>query len=106
MDKQPETALRASIKKWEDIVAGIEVDKGASNCALCKLYISDGCAGCPVAIATGKKYCHGTPYYVWHEAAGPWYYVTPKSRPHAEAMLAFLRSLLPGEDNASDTMSE
>ena len=32
MSKEAETALRGSIEKWEEIVAGTGVDDGTHNC--------------------------------------------------------------------------
>lgn len=67
---KPETrhALRLSIKKWEEIVAGTGVDLGALNCALCKRFNTgpnlcmDGGEYCPVAIDAQAIGCQNTPY--------------------------------------------
>ena len=43
--EETKEALEGSIKKWELIVAGEELDRGTINCPLCKLfpYCDDGC---------------------------------------------------------------
>ena len=57
-------ALEGSIRKWQGIVAGTEVDKGAQNCALCQMFLlrRKSCKGCPVSAATGHSGCRQTPY--------------------------------------------
>ena len=57
--------LEESIKKWEDIVAGKDKDKGQLNCALCKKYMDTGCEGCVVSQDTTKRYCYDTPFRAW-----------------------------------------
>lgn len=61
------TALEGSIAKWENILAGKELDEGSYNCPLCQHYCHYSIAGnwcqlCPVAIATGDSGCNGSPY--------------------------------------------
>lgn len=63
MKKKTRRALEGAIDKWEDIVAGKEIDEGTHNCPLCKLFLkNDDCTKCPVVLATGKENCIGTPY--------------------------------------------
>lgn len=58
--------LEESIKKWEDIVAGKDGDKGQINCSLCQKYMHRyGCKGCVVHQDTKKSYCYGTPFREW-----------------------------------------
>lgn len=106
MDFETLTALKGSILKWEKIVAGTGFDRGEDNCPLCELF--PYCTDCPVALHTGKVGCCGTAYadwlchtYVAHANDVSYF------RPHkgfekeaqeiAQAMLDFLRSLLPSD---------
>jgi hypothetical protein len=68
-------AIRASIAKWKTIVKyltehpnTIIVDGGRHTCALCFLYWSDDCKGCPVHLYTGQRGCATTPYEDYFEA--------------------------------------
>lgn len=65
MQKETLKALKGSIKKWEDVIAGRIADKGPRNCALCQLFIARGCKDCPIAERTGHKYCYDTPHESW-----------------------------------------
>lgn len=69
MDARTLKALKGSIKKWEGIVAGTEVDRANHNCPLCQQFWDDGrCTKCPVRKATGVPVCEDTPYQDWLEA--------------------------------------
>lgn len=63
--KEKTEAIQRSIQKWDDIAERGGEDKGTGNCALCKLYWGKNCVGCPVAEATGKIHCVGSPYDAW-----------------------------------------
>jgi len=100
-------ALKGSIRKWEDIIAGTGVDQGVYNCALCSLFYwaKKHCVFCPVFIETGKQYCYESPYADWVAHQRDWHHV-PINKYHiiclachrlAKAELAFLKSLLPKE---------
>lgn len=74
MDEKTLAALKGSIKKWEDIVAGVGADNGPDNCPLClefhEDYREDGdkdkcCVGCPVMKRTGFDSCQESPYQIW-----------------------------------------
>jgi hypothetical protein len=69
MDKRTREALEGSIQKWQNIAAGVGVDKAHVNCPLClEFRLFDGrvkCLGCPVAKRTGLNACCGTPYESW-----------------------------------------
>lgn len=114
-------ALRESIAHWErmrDDPLGCEDKTGATQCALCKLYLFEPggdffrrpsekqCEGCPIRKATGLQWCNGTPY---EEAAEAFWkmralvedgYCDPDeldTRPFAEkaqAMIEFMEGLL------------
>jgi hypothetical protein len=65
-------AILKSISKWKSIQKGNKSDKGASNCALCKLFNTDEnyykaneCIDCPVYLYTGFSYCENTPHEDW-----------------------------------------
>lgn len=66
MNHTTETALRASIDHWEDVVRDpVGAKIGPGECALCRLFnspLGSGCDGCPVAKETGEKFCEGTPF--------------------------------------------
>jgi hypothetical protein len=116
MDRKTLTALLGSIKKWEDIIAGLRIDQGGSNCALCAAFPDAECRGCPVAKKTGQDQCNGTPYDEWRLALGQGrdlkgtdlyngvgYNLTPEMKKAAEAERDFLISLLPaGVTHARD----
>ena len=97
MDERTLMALRGSIEKWEGIVAGEVDDDGADNCPLCELFrgnVGDECLGCPVEDKSGERFCHYTPYDYWIVTCrdtGD----TPEAVKAAQAMLDYLKSLLP-----------
>lgn len=96
-------ALKGSIKKWENIITGVGVDLGPTNCALCRQFnVYDerqdtvDCTGCPVFDHTGQHGCHGTPYDEWSDHD----FIRvrddlPESLRIAKDELKFLKSLLP-----------
>ena len=65
MDKKTKEALEASIIKWRNIADGTQVDIGAQNCDLCKLFFKYKCVGCPVFLKTAHSDCISTPFYEW-----------------------------------------
>ena len=89
-------ALRGSIRKWEHIKAGTEVDLGASNCPLCRLFHKHFnetricCHGCPVMKRTGLPQCRSTPYVNYINTCNP-----AEEKRYASKELVFLKSLLP-----------
>ena len=105
MLKATQKALEHSItKKWEPIVANDGIEPfGGPDCALCVRFdengdcirrnrLTYGFEVCPVAIATGRLSCTGTPYRKWDSAA---YKPGDKLRRLAQAELDFLKSLRP-----------
>ena len=112
MNKATLLALKGSIKKWEDIVAGTKQDLGDENCPLCKRFLvsknKETCEGCPVREKTGQSLCGGSPYEAWHreqarleDRADQYrerYADTPELQKLARAELKFLRSLMPKAD--------
>jgi len=89
------TALKASIAKWEEIVAGTERSAGPHNCALCQLYFWQECEGCPVFQHTRQTVCRGTPYDEFCDHDDDGYAVTRKAQQLAQAEVDFLKELLP-----------
>lgn len=77
MEEYTLEALRGSIRKWENIAAGLAVDRGPYNCPLCVEFYDKDCTGCPVSQSTGDFGCGGTPYERWwnytHSRAKAWY---------------------------------
>jgi hypothetical protein len=104
MDNETLEALKGSIKKHENILAGTGIDKGPNNCPLCKLFWKYDCEGCPVFAKTGETCCEGTPYSDWQEHIedkhdmdfidGDSIYC-PECRRLVELEVEFLKSLLP-----------
>lgn len=96
-------ALQLSIQKWEGIVAGTEVDRGADNCALCAAFTHPYCRGCPVRKAVANWGCEDTPYEEWNRLTRSQGHVrkaeTDAQRAAAQAELDFLKSLLPKEQS-------
>ncbi len=102
MLKATRKALEASIKSWEKHVAAGGGDEDAAECALCARFREGkNCRPfecrrknengrvlevCPVAKASGKELCYGTPYWRWS--------LNPNLG-DAKAELAFLKSLRP-----------
>lgn len=102
MDRRTLTALKASIKHWEENVAATSPEDAsvrASDCALCmRFYEQHGvCDGCPVMEKTGKELCKKTPFTRTINALDAWRWgaTGAKFRAAAQAELDFLRSLLP-----------
>ena len=99
MDKITLKALRGSIKKWEGIVAGKVVDRGADNCPLCVKFVlkTRTCSGCPVSEKTGAPGCKQSPWERWVCNGGGFGFTgdTPFRKRLAQAELNFLKKLLP-----------
>jgi hypothetical protein len=100
MDAETLEALKGSIEKHENILAGTGRDRGTVNCPLCKLFHE--CEGCPVFEKTGKQGCSSTPYEDWaahqdfehdREAFGRVY--CPECERLVKLEIEFLKSLLP-----------
>ena len=99
-------ALQGSIEKWEKIVDGTGLDFSSENCPLCQIYYY--CRSCPIEQTTGKRECGGTPWYDWnlhhfekHRDSCPHISQTiecPTCKKLAKKELAFLKSLLPKEE--------
>ena len=118
MDAETLTALKSSIKHWEDIVAEESNSPvhGMNSCALCKRFNPNcsgsinyvamvdririkayGCPGCPVQEKTGYSLCDGSPYEDFSNADAN-ESLSRKDRCdllhiHAQSELDFLRSL-------------
>ena len=105
MDPATLEALKGSIEKWEEIVAGTGEDQSTANCPLCKMFFENECIGCPVYKTTGAPHCDDTPYQTkwWPLVAYDEDYPKVNSNQRrlnaAQAELDFLKSLLP--DGAS-----
>lgn len=103
-------ALKESIKKWEQIVAGTGQDEGSQNCALCFLYYKSACLGCPVRERSGGLFCAKTPYVAWRQHHKNVHYKVefplkvecPECRRLAARELGFLCSLLPDEQTTEE----
>lgn len=68
-------ALMASIEKWERNAVAKTFDDvliGPNHCPLCKIYLDDDCAGCPIYAKSGVRYCSNTPYYDCEQAYESW----------------------------------
>jgi len=90
-----------SIDKWKDIVYHGGHDYGATDCALCNEYNTDGndCVGCPIYKQTGKLHCGKAPYIDWciyldsEDTGGCRMVYDETSRALANAMLVYLYEL-------------
>lgn len=101
MDDRTLEALEVSIEKWErNTVAQMlcDVSVSESSCALCRLFISKECKGCPVRESSGYKYCRETPYkkavnslLSWRNGVGS----RDEFQSAARDEVDFLKSLLP-----------
>ena len=100
---EPETleALCASIEhwheNWEHVSNGDawQADIYDHACALCGLFYSLNCVGCPVRDETGMAFCGGTPWQeveLEHETSN-----SPSPKPY-EREYQFLVSLLPDKE--------
>ena len=101
-------ALESSIKHWIRMRDGKQTrDEGpyGGDCALCLTFAGEKCAGCPIEEKTGVFGCYNTPYSL----ASMWWrlYRTESSAENrkgwkkaANAMIKFLRSLLPKKKKA------
>jgi hypothetical protein len=101
MDAETLAALKASIQHWQENVEAktpAEASIKASDCALCQRFAA--CNGCPVAVATERSGCAGTPYLTAYYAFKLWEaWPDDKAdadwRQAAQAELDFLISILP-----------
>lgn len=57
-------SIKKSIKHWEDIRDGNDVEISNLSCSLCQTYIS--CVRCPIGIYTDEDGCKNTPFMEWH----------------------------------------
>ena len=102
MDTKTRIALEQSIAKWEANAAVARPDDAkirGEDCPLCEAFArrsDEGpCRRCPVAMATGRAFCHGTPYTEavaalskWNETGGQ------EFRAFAHREVEFLKSLI------------
>ena len=115
MDDRTLKALRGSIKKWEGVAAGTEVDKASTNCPLCTEFVKHQCNGCPVKENTGQSDCMGTPYVSFNKSSDrtgkSWspegaQAGGPESRAAALAESNYLKALLPPGVSAEEPEPE
>lgn len=78
-----EDPLEVSIVKWEEIRDGSTGGIKSSTCALC-WNCNEHCNKCVVYKDTGRRVCHGTPWYD---------YARNKTKYSAGRMVMFLKSL-------------
>ena len=109
MNAETLKALKESIWKWEQIIAGTGIDVGVDNCPLCCLFYWQGrkrCLSCPVYMETGGKCCSKSPYEDWADHQNEWHHIPinkyyilcPTCRRLAKEEFAFLKSLLPKDE--------
>jgi len=58
--------MKASVAKWNRIIAGKGSDGGVLDCPPCRIFYVLICIGCPIAGYTGQKFCKGSPYPAWY----------------------------------------
>lgn len=94
------TIMEASVRKWEDIIAGKSSDGGVLDCPPCRIFYILRCFGCPIAKYTGHKFCVGSPYPYWY-----WHHIEahdkifrriycPTCLKYAEAMRDFMKDIV------------
>lgn len=103
-------ALESSIQHWERNILAEHPDEvalGSEHCALCRMFIHDHCAGCPISASTGERGCLGTPYGAAEDATDDWADAPDSAelrdafREAARVELEFLKSLrAPSEGEA------
>uniref|UniRef100_A0A7C4MMM6 Uncharacterized protein n=1 Tax=Desulfatirhabdium butyrativorans TaxID=340467 RepID=A0A7C4MMM6_9BACT len=92
--------MEASVRKWEDIIAGKSSDGGVLDCPPCRIFYFFRCMGCPIANYTGHKFCVGSPYPDWY-----WHHIEahdkvfrriycPTCLKYAEAMRDFMKEIV------------
>ena len=100
MKKKTMKALETSIRHWEQMVEHPTQNSGMPDCALCRRFCLSkeayACSRydtyeerdevCPVRQKTGRVYCLGAPYRVWHKQ---------RTKKAAQAMVDFLKALRP-----------
>lgn len=104
MDARTRKALKSSIKHWEENVAAESPDDASTDgddCALCELFWSRVCTGCPVRDKTKRLWCGESPYGAAERALKAWHRggaTKEQWQEAARAELEFLKSLLPEGD--------
>ena len=114
MDARTRAALENSIQHWRENIAQNNcrfIHIGSSYCALCELFLynrPNECGGCPVVEKTGEPLCNGTPWRRFRVTLSSWHDDPDEEayrntwRQAAQAMVDFLISLLPQEENPTD----
>lgn len=111
MDKRTLKALHGSIRKWIKIATWEGGDDGSDNCPLCKEFLNNGCAWCPIALETGEAFCFNSPYPAWCKEFNDLEHrptldvedtvvFNVKTQKAAEEMTLFLIGLLPEEEKS------
>lgn len=92
-------ALEKSIQHWKTEARRGKPDNVSiweSDCALCDLFLADGCLGCPVYRRTGKGSCEGSPWIRAYAELDAWKAGEDNGagfRAAAKEEIAFLESL-------------
>ena len=102
LDADGRKRLRASIAHWKRLATGKQragEEANSDHCALCARWFDDDCVtsstdACPVYQATGRSFCHRSPFDCASRAATRHGLASPEFRAAAEVELAFLRDLL------------
>lgn len=99
------TALKRSIRYWNNIMNGKTSMSGITGCALCKEYRNPSCSGCPILFDTDCYYCCNTPMKEFENTKdrlwryNGWIVNGPDSLDAAMTELLYLMFLLPdGEE--------
>ncbi len=106
MDDRTLRALKASITHWEEnLECTLDTARvGADSCALCALFMSFRCDGCPVKQHTGWHGCIKTPFDAVVIACS--YDDEQAFRKACAEEVAFLKSLLPENTAVPDEGTE
>ncbi len=102
MTKKAIRALKASIRYWDDLIAGKDnYGPDGTGDPLCKAVRC--CEACPIHQHTGLPFCRGTPYMLVKTAWVTWTNFTGREATwlrNARKWRAYLKSLLPKGDKA------
>ena len=67
--------MNVLLKHWEENLAAEtpdQADVSIKHCALCRVFYSNDCEGCPVRNKTGVSHCVYSPYDIAHNKLYDW----------------------------------
>lgn len=103
--QETNSALQRAIAKWMRHARAKSFDGinlAPCDCPLCAIFFANGCKGCPIARATGKTNCRGTPY-IDASRARTWGNIVD-FRFHSRREVVFLREVARTEAQSCPTV--